>query len=204
MADDPDAGEGGDDSGYIGGIDPDELVGDEQLRPTPHQHEQLKDALHGDDRFDEIKRVERRYLVVGRGGEGRPGKRRLQVRRQLDARRGAAAFRLEDFGFTGDDLELWAPAFDILSAMASRIVGVLEDFDGGHVWELGYLYHHQVHVRDIFWLLKRIYESQAKMREKYDNGMAASHLAVLEAATSDRVLEWRDEEDLADAVGKIP
>ncbi|MFW5950163.1 MAG: aminopeptidase, partial [archaeon] len=191
-------------SEYIGGIDPDEVVDEEQLRPTPRQHEQLKDALHGADRFDEIRRAERRYLVVGRGGDEGPGKRRLQVCRQLDARRGASAFRLEDFGLSGDDLDLWAPAFDVLSAMASRIVGVLEDFDGGHVWELGSLYHQQLHVRDVLWLLKRIYESEERMREHYDNGMAASHLAALETAAGDRVISWHDEDDLSDAVHEIP
>lgn len=194
---------GADDTAYVDGVDPDGVVSEEQLRPTPHQHEQLKDQLHG-EQFQEIKRAERRYLVVGRSGEEGPGKRRLQVCRQLDARRRASAFRLEDFGFTGDDLDLWAPAFDILSSMASRIVGVLEDFDGGHVWELGYLYHHQDHVRDVLWLLKRTYGSEDRMRAKYDNGMAASHLAALEEAAGDRLLRWHDEDDLADAVREIP
>lgn len=204
MADDPEGGEKAGEPEYIDGIDPDEVVGEDQLRPTPQQHEQLKDELHGDDRFDDIRRAERRYLIVGRGGEEGPGKRRLQVCRQLDARREASAFRLEDFGFAGDELDLWAPAFDVLSAMASHVVGVLEDFDGGHVWELGYLYHHQRHVRDVLWLLKRIYESEDRMREKYDNGMAASHLAALEEAAGDRVTSWRDEDDLVDAVREIP
>lgn len=204
MTADQGAGEGDEELRYIGEIDPDEVVDEDQLRPTPRQHEQLKDQLHGADQFDQIKRATRRYLVVGRGGEEGPGKRRLQVCRQLNARRGASAFRLEEFGFTGDDLDLWAPAFDILSAMASHIVGVLEDFDGGHVWELGYLYHHQMHVRDALWLLKRLYESDEKMRENYDNGMAASHLAALEEAAGDRVIGWYDENDLPDAVDEIP
>ncbi|AGB38416.1 hypothetical protein [Natronococcus occultus] len=192
-----------DEPGYIDGIDPNEIVDEERLQLTPHQHAQLKNKLHGSDQFDAIKRAERRYLIVGRGGEEGPGSRRLQVCRQLDARREASAFRLEDFGFTSDEIELWAPAFDVLSAMASHIVGVLEDFDGGHVWELGYLYHHQMHVRDILWLLKRSYESEKRTREKYDNGMAASHLAALEEAAEDRVLDWHDEDDLSDAVGEI-
>lgn len=204
MADDRPATADVDDVEYIGGIDADSVISEDQFRLTPQQHEQLKDELHRDDQFDEIKRAERRYLVVGSGGEKGAGKRRLEVCRQLDARREASAFRLEDFGFTSDDLDLWAPAFDILSALASHIVGVLEDFDGGHVWELGYLYHHQIHVRDILWLLKRIYESEDRMREKYDNGMAASHLAALENAAGDRVITWRDEADLPDAVREIP
>jgi len=189
---------------YIDGIDADDVVSEERLRPTPQQHERLKDRLHGDDQFEEIKRAERRYLIVGRGGEGGPAKRRRRVCTQLDDRRGASAVRLEEFGFTGDELDLWAPAFDILSSMASHVVGVLEDFDGGHVWELGYLYHHQIHVRDILWLLKRVYEGEGEMRARYDNGMAASHLATLEEAVGDRVITWRDEEGLSDAVEAVP
>jgi len=126
----------------------------------------------------------------------------LAVCEQLDCRRGAAGFRLEDFGFTGDEIDLWAPAFDLLAAMASHIVGILEDFDGGHVWELGNLYHQQRHVRDRLWLLKRLYESEAEMRRQYDNGMAASHLAALEEVAGDRVIDWSDEAELRNAVEK--
>lgn len=204
MAGDPDAGKEADISAYIGSIGLDEVVDADQLRPTPQQHELLKDQLHGSEQFDEIKRAERRYLVVGRGGENGAGTRRLQVCRQLDARSEASAFMLEDFGFTADKLALWAPAFDVLSAMATHVVGILEDFDGGHVWELGFLYHQQLHIRDILWLLKRLYESDDRMHEKYDNGMAASHMAVLEEAAGDRLIEWRDEDDLSDAVSEIP
>lgn len=188
---------------YIGGVDAEKLDDENRLRPTPDQHERLKDALHGDP-LEAIKRAERRYLVIGRGGDDGPGERRREVCRLLDDRAEATAFRLEDFGFTGDELELWAPAFDILSEMASSVVGVLEDFDGGHVWELGFLYHHQTHVRDVLWLLKRIYEDEAKMRERYDNGMAASQLAALEDAADDRVLTWEDPADLPEAVESIP
>lgn len=200
-------GDGSDDEGdgepYIGEFDPDEVHGEAQLRPTPEQHERLKDGLHG-DRFVAIKRAERRYLVIGRGGDAGPGERRQLVCTRLDERRGATAFRLEDFGFTSKELALWAPAFDILAAMATHIVGLLEDFDGGHVWELGFLYHHQTHVRDILWLLKRIYGSQTEMRDHYDNGMAASHLAALEDAAGDRVITWEDPADLPDALESIP
>lgn len=188
---------------YLDGVDSDELVDDDQLQPTPKQHEQLKNGLHG-DRFTAIKRSERRYLVIGRGGDDGPGKRRAEVCTLLDERRAAAAFRLEDFGFTGEELELWAPAFDILSEMATHIVGVLEDYNGGHVWELGYLYRYQTRIRDALWLLKRIYDSEAETREHYDNGMAASHLAALEEAAGDRVIEWEAPADLPDAVGSIP
>jgi hypothetical protein len=201
MNDDRDRAE--DASSYIDGVTPEDVQTDAQLAPTPEQHERLKRGLHG-DRFDDIRRATRRYLVVGRGGEGGPGTRRREVRDLLDDRSRAAAFRLEDFGFTGDDLAVWAPAFDVLAEMASYVVGVLEDFDGGHVWELGYLYHQQTHVRDILWLLKRIYEDDTVMRDRYDNGMAASHLAALEAAAGERVVEWSEPDELPDAVETIP
>lgn len=204
MSDELEGDPADEDARYIGGVDAEELAGEEQLRPTPRQHERLKDGIHGSDRFDDIRRAERRYLVVGRGGEDGPGERRQRVCTQLNERRRASAFRLEEFGFTGDELDLWAPAFDILSAMASHVVGVLEDFGGGHVWELGYLYHHQMHVRDVLWLLKRIYDDEEEMRERYDNGMAASHLAALEEATGDRALTWSTVEELSDAVERIP
>jgi hypothetical protein len=43
MEDDSDVGDTGGESGYIGVIDPDGLVSEDQLRPTPRQHERLKD-----------------------------------------------------------------------------------------------------------------------------------------------------------------
>jgi hypothetical protein len=42
------------------------------------------------------------------------------------------------------------------------------------------------------------------MREHYDNGMAASHLAALEAAAGDRVITWTEQDDLVTAVESIP
>jgi hypothetical protein len=195
-------GTGGTDDPYIDDVGPDEVIGEDRLRPTPEQHERLKDALHGEP-FKAIKRAERRYLVVG-SGDGAPGRRRRRVRDLLDERPGATAFQLEDFGLTGDELALWAPAFEVLAETASHVVGLLEDFDGGYVWELGYLYHHQRRVRDVLWLLKRVYGSAEEMRRRYDNGMAASHLAALEDAAGDRVLTWEDPADLPEAVAKIP
>lgn len=187
---------------YIGDIESAELVTDDRLSLTPEQHEQLKNQLHG-NQFKSLRRANRRYLVIGRGS-GPAGDRRLAVCRLLDERPKATAFRLEDFGFTGDDIDLWAPAFDILSKMATYVVGVLEDFDGGHVWELGYLYHYQTHVRDTLWLLKRIYSTTEEMRDHYDNGMAASHLAALEEAIGEHVITWEDPGDLPDAVKQLP
>lgn len=195
-------GAGGADDSYIDDVGPDEVIGEDRLRPTPEQHERLKDALHGGS-FKEIKRSDRRYLVIG-SGEGAPGRRRRRVRDLLDDRPGAAAFQLEDFGLDEDELALWAPAFEVLAEMASHVVGVLEDFDGGYVWELGYLYRRQTRVRDVLWLLKRIYGSADEMRRRYDNGMAASHLAALENVADDRVVHWEAPADLPDAVARIP
>jgi hypothetical protein len=187
---------------YIDDVDSEELTDDDRLAPTPEQHERLKNGLHG-ERLKRIKRADRRYLVIGRG-DGDAGDRRLRVCELLDDRIAATAFRLEDFGFTDEELELWAPAFDILSEMATHIVGILEDYDGGHVWELGFLYHYQTHVRNSLWLLKRLYSTQEEIRDRYDNGMAASHLAALEEAVGDRVILWEDPDDLPDAVEAIP
>lgn len=195
------SGEDGE-AGYLDGVDPTELVTEDRLRPTPEQHERLKNALHG-ELFNAIKRVDRRYLVIGQS-DGGPGQRRRQVCDFLDGRSGASAFRLEDFGLTGDELELWAPAFEICSAMASHVIGILENFDGGSVWELGFLYHYQTRIRDVLWLLKRFYASDEMMRERYDNGMAASHLAALERASADRVIQWEESADLPEAVSQIP
>lgn len=189
-------------SPFLDGIEIDELRDERRLELTPEQHERLKNGLHGEG-FDRLRRADRRYLVIGRG-RGNAGQRRVTVCELLDERVGANAFRLEDFGFTDDDVALWAPAFDILSTMATHVVGILEDFDGGHVWELGLLYHEQRRVRDILWLLKRVYEDERTMREHYDNGMAASHLAALEDAAEDRVVTWRDPGDLPDAVESVP
>ncbi|WP_458204553.1 hypothetical protein [Haladaptatus sp. NG-SE-30] len=88
--------------------------------------------------------------------------------------------------------------------MASSIVGILEDYDGWHVWELSFLYHYQTRVRNILWLLKRIYATDEQMRSHYDNGMAASHLAALEEAAADRVIPWEDPTDLSNAVAQLP
>lgn len=79
--------------------------------------------------------------------------------------------------------------------MATHVVGIFEDLGGGHVWELGFLYH-QSHVRDLLWLLKRIDASEAAMRDHDDNGMVASHLAALEGAAGDRVIAWSTPVDL--------
>jgi len=187
---------------FVGGLDSDELSESAALSLTPEQHQRLKNGLHG-THFDDVRRADRRYLVVG-SGSGTQGKRRRRVCARLDDRRNAVAFRLEEFGFEADDLDLWAPAFEVLSAQATWVVGVLEDFDGGHVWELGYLYRRQTTVRDALWLLKRIYDDPDEQRAHYDNGMAASHLAALEETVAERVLAWATVEELDRVIERIP
>jgi len=203
-----DDGESGDrrtETEYVEGVDGAELTdtGPDALTLTPEQHERLKTHLHG-DQLNDIEYSDRRYLVVGRGGDDGPGQRRLLVRDRLDDRTDATAFMLEDFGLAGEQIDLWAPAFEILCEQSTHVVGVLEDFDGGHVWELGYLYHRQSRVRDRLWLLKRTYEDSDEQRERYDNGMAAAHLAALERAADERVVEWTDEAGLRAAVDEVP
>ena len=187
---------------FVGSVEGAGLHDGKSLSLTPEQHQRLKDGLHG-PRFDDVRRADRRYLVIG-SGSGERGERRRRVCARLDDRRDAVAFRLEEFGFDADDLDLWAPAFEVLSSQATWVIGVIEDFDGGHVWELGYLYRQQTSVRDILWLLKRAYDDPAEQRARYDNGMAASHLAALKATVSDRVLEWSTIEELDRTVEEIP
>ena len=189
-------------AGFIGDVADEELHDEATLSLTPEQHQRLKNGLHG-SRFADLRRVNRRYLVVG-SGSGSSGQRRREVCAQLDERQDAIGFRLEEFGFDADDLDLWAPAFEVLSAQATWIVGVIEDFDGGHVWELGYLYRQQTSVRNVLWLLKRVYDDPEKQRAKYENGMAASHLAALEAAVGERLVEWATTDELDDAVEQLP
>jgi len=189
-------------AGLIGDVTDDGLHDNTTLSLTPEQHQRLKDGLHG-PRFTDIRRASRRYLVVG-SGSGEPGARRRLVCAQLDDRRDAVAFRLEEFGFDVDDLDLWAPAFEVLSAQATWVVGVTEDVDGGHVWELGSLYRQQTSVRDVLWVLKRVYDDTETQRAQYENGMAASHVAALEATVGDRVLEWATLDELDSAVEQIP
>jgi len=187
---------------FLGDVDPAAVTDEEALSLAPEQHQRLKDGLHG-SRFDDLRRADRRYLVVG-SGSGEQGQRRRRVCARLDDRRDAVGFRLEQFGFDADDLDLWAPAFEVLAAQATWVVGVIEDFDGGHVWELGYLYRQQTAVRDVLWLLKRVYDDPADERANYDNGMAASHLAALEAAVDERVLEWATVAELDRVTDRVP
>ncbi|WP_225935364.1 hypothetical protein [Halobaculum magnesiiphilum] len=182
--------------------DADEIMdGIESISLTPTEHQRIKDLLNG-ERLNRIKRFDRRYLVVGAGGDTAAAERRMIVYDLLDERTDppAIATRLEDFGLTPEDIRLWGRVFDILCGEATHIVGVLEDFDGGYVWELGLLFAPE--YRQKVWILKRAYESEQEERRRYENGMAASHVELL--LTGEQSVEWVDVEDLKAATNKIP
>lgn len=119
---------------------------------------------------------------------------------KLDDRDGAVAMRLEDFGLTPEEITLWVRVFDILCGRATHIVGVIEDFDGGYVWELGLLFAPS--YREDVWILKRRYQDDETERRRFDNGMAASHVTAL--LTGERCHEWVDTDGLRAAVRKVP
>jgi len=89
--------------------------------------------------------------------------------------------------------------FDILCGRATHIIGVIEDFDGGYVWELGLLFAPS--YRENVWVLKRRYPDEETEREQYDNEMAVSHVRLL--LTGERCHEWVDTDELRNAVGEI-
>ena len=154
------------------------------------------------ERLDAIKGYDRRYLVACAGGETGAATRRMLVYDLLDDRTDppAVATRLEDFGLTPEDIRLWTRVFDILCGRVTHIVGVIEDFDGGYVWELGLLFAPS--YREKVWLLKREYSDAETERERYKNGMAASHVEVL--LTGNRCYEWSDTDELRTSVDEIP
>lgn len=182
-----------------GNVDDEGFIDVDGLAFTFEEHERLKTLLHG-ERFRELAYSERRYLVLGAGGDDETAARRMAVYDRLARRPDAVSFRLEDFGLTPDELALWAAAYENLCEKATHIVVVIEDYEGGYVWELGYLFHED--VREKVWVLKREYESEEENRNHYDNGMAASHLRLLENA--DRTVRWTDEDDLEEKIGEIP
>ncbi|RQH02293.1 hypothetical protein [Natrarchaeobius oligotrophus] len=169
------------------------------LALTYEEHERLKSLLHG-NRFRTIAYAERRYLVLGAGGDGDVADRRMRVYDRLESRPDATAFRLEDFELTPDELALWASLYEHLCDRATHVVLVVEDYEGGYVWEMGYLFHEN--VRGKVWVLKRTYDDEKTERTRYDNGMAASHLRLLENA--DRTHRWRDGDDLERALERVP
>ena len=173
----------------------------EAISLTPSEHQRIKDLVNG-EQMNRIKGHDRRYLVVGAGGETGAATRRRIVYDLLDARTDppAVSMRLEDFGLTPEEIRLWTRVFDILCGRATHIVGVIEDFDGGYVWELGLLFAPS--YREIVWVLKRRYRDEKTEREQYDNGMAASHVRLL--LTGERCYEWVDEDELRNVVEEIP
>ncbi|MCU4801797.1 hypothetical protein OB920_15565 [Halobacteria archaeon HArc-gm2] len=178
-----------------------EIIDDvEAISLTPSEHQHVKDLVNG-DQMNRIEGHERRYLVAGAGGETGAASRRETVYDLLDARRDppAVAVELEDFGLTPEEIGLWTRVFDILCGMATHIVGVIEDFDGGYVWELGLLFAPS--YREKTWVLKRTYDDPEMERDRYDNGMAASYLRLL---SSERCHEWAGADELPDVVAEIP
>lgn len=173
----------------------------EAIDLTPSEHQRIKDLMNG-EQMNRIKGHDRRYLVAGAGGEAGAATRRGIVYDLLDSRTDppAIALQLEDFDLTPEDIRLWIRVFDILCGRATHVVGVIEDFDGGYVWELGLLFAPS--YREKVWVLKRRYPDPDVERERFDNGMAASHVELL--LTGDRCHEWVDTEDLRDAANEVP
>ena len=173
----------------------------EAISLTPSEHQRIKDLVN-DKQMDRIKGYDRRYLIVGAGGETRAATRRKLVYDLFNARTDppAVAMRLEDFGLTPEEIRLWTRVFDILCGRATHIVGVIEDFDGGYVWELGLLFAPS--YREIVWVLKRRYPDDKIECERYDNGMAASHVKLL--LTGRRCYEWVDTDELREVVDEVP
>jgi hypothetical protein len=49
-----------------------------------------------------------------------------------------------------------------------------------------------------------VYDDEKIQYKRYDDGRGASRLGALEEAVEDRVVRWRTEEDLEEAVEEIP
>jgi hypothetical protein len=173
---------------------------DDTLSLKPSQHERLKGLIHGNRTFAKITSAKKRYLMVG-DSDGENQKRAKEI---LDSRRHAITFRFENFSPPTDERYLWTPVFDLISRTATQIVGVVEDYNDAGIWGMGPLYHRQSHVHDSLWMLKKVYEDDEVQRQKYDNGNMALLLGALEEAVEDRVVRWRTEEDLEEAVEEIP
>ncbi|WP_276254522.1 hypothetical protein [Halomontanus rarus] len=168
---------------------------------TPSEHQRIKDLVNS-PQLDRIKGHDRRYLVAGAGGNTGAATRRKTVYDLLDSRSAppAVAMQLEDFGLTPEEIRLWTRVFDILCGMATHIVAVIEDFDGGYVWELGLLFAPSYRAKA--WVLKRRYPDEETERERYDNGTGASHVELL--LTGDHSLEWTGVTELRTVVDEIP
>jgi hypothetical protein len=182
--------------------DEDELLdGLTGISLTPAEHQRVKDLVNG-EYLRQVKGYERWYLVAGAGGETGAASRRQLVYDRLDSRTDppAVATRLADFGLTPEEIRLWTRVFDVLCGMATHIVAVIEDFDGGYVRELGLLFAPS--YREKSWVLKRRYTDEGTERERYENGMGASHVELL--LTGPQAFEWVDVDELRIVVDEIP
>jgi hypothetical protein len=177
----------------------DEIAGGFSLSPA--EHERVKNVVHGGE-YERIKRFDRRYLVVGTGEDGEAGDRRQLVYNELGSRTNpsAIATQLEDYDLTKDEMRLWVRVFDVLCGMCTQIAVVVENFDGGYVWELGLVFAPS--YREKAWVLKRRYRDEKTERARYANGMAISHVELL--LTGERGQEWTDTAELREAVSTIP
>lgn len=90
--------------------------------------------------------------------------------------------------------------FDLLCGLATHIVAVIEDFDGGYVWEVGLLFAPS--YREKTWVLKRRYREEQTERRRYDNRMGAPHVKLL--LTGPRAFDWMRPEELREAIEKVP
>ena len=176
-----------------------ELIDVDGLSLSFEEYERLKTLQHG-DQFRKLAYSDRIYLIVGAGGDTEKAARRRTVTDELDQRADATAIRLEEFGLTSDDLALWATTFELLCDRATHIIVIIEDYEGGYVWELGYLF--QESLRELVWVLKRDYGTVDENRTHYDNGMAASHLRLLENAA--RTVRWETDAGLIKCLDRLP
>ena len=183
--------------------DEDDIIGDiaEGISLSPAEHERVKNLVHG-QQFQGLTGFDRRYLVVGTGDSTAAGERRQLVYDRLDSRTDppAVATQLEDYDLTKDEIRLWVRVFDILCGLCTGIVAVIEDFDGGYVWELGLIFAPS--YREKTWVLKRRYRDKQRERTKFSNGMAISHVKLL--LTGERAQEWTDRQELREALKRIP
>lgn len=166
---------------------------------TPEEHAAVKDVING-EKMQRFKAHENRYVVVGAGEASDAWERRMVVYDHLNNRQKSAAMTLEELGLGDDEIRIWAAVFQLLCDLASQVVAVIEDFEGGDTWELALLF--AAEYRDFAWILKRKYEDEQTERERYDNSMGISHIKLL--LTGDHAQEWRDIEDLKVCVSNIP
>ncbi len=184
-------------SEYIEGVEKEDFADYKDYPSTkPKRHEKVKSMIHGSDFFSEMMDVERKCLVVG----GKDLEKWDVVRSSLSNPPKAAVIGLKDIETNEDKTHPRPLAFEILSEMATLIIGIFEDYDGGRVWELSTLYRRQSSVRGNLWMFKKAYDDEDVQHKKYDNGEAASRLTALEGAVGGRVKEWRKPDEVGDKI----